>query len=326
MKAIIWTGYGPPKVLQLQEIDKPTPKDNELLIQTRAATAFAGDCELRRLDLSIFLRIPLRLYSGIFKPTRIPILGQELSGEVKAVGKDVTQFKVGDQIFASAGFSFGAYAEYVSLPESNAIALKPESVSFEEAAAIPTGGCEALTYLRQGNIQKGETILVNGAGGSIGTFVVQLAKHFGAHVTAVDHGDKLDMLSSIGADDVIDYTQEDFADRAEKYDLIFDSVGKNSFSRCVSALKPTGRYLLASPNPTTRLLGSRVSRRTGKKVIILAVEPTQEDLTYLAQLVADGTLKVVIDKRFPLEKTADAHAYVETGQKKGHVVISISHV
>lgn len=324
MKAIIWTRYGSPDVLKFQELRKPSPKENEILIKTHAATAFAGDCELRRLDLSIFLRIPLRLYAGLAKPKRILVLGQELAGVVEAVGQGVTRFKKGDQIFASTGFSFGAYAEYACLPESNAIALKPENVSFDEAAAIPTGGTEALHYLRKGNIQRGEKILINGAGGSIGTFVVQLAKQFGAEVTAVDHTDKLEMLHSIGADHTIDYTQEDFAKNGEHYDLIFDSVGKKSFARCVGSLKPNGRYLLASPKPNTRIRGRWVSRLTDKHVIIEAVEPTSDDLRFLANLVSEGKIKVVIDRRYPLAETAEAHRYVETGQKKGHVVISIA--
>lgn len=323
MKAIIWTNYGPPNVLQLKEVDRPKPKAHEILIKTHAATAFAGDCELRRLGLPLPIRIPLRVYSGLFRPKRVPILGQELAGIVEEIGEEVTRFKKGDAIFASTGFRFGAYAEYACLPESAAIAIKPPNISFDEAAAIPTGGTEALHYLRKGNIQSGESILVNGAGGSIGTFVVQLAKLFGAAVTAVDHTDKLKMLRSIGADYVIDYTQEDFADRGESYDLIFDSVGKNSFSRCVRSLKPTGRYLLASPNPRTRIQGRRVSKRTDKKVIIEAVSPTIEDLDYLVGLVEAGTIQVVIDRRYPLEATAEAHRYVETGQKKGHVIITV---
>ncbi|MFK7805717.1 MAG: NAD(P)-dependent alcohol dehydrogenase [Anaerolineae bacterium] len=323
MKAIIWTNYGSPDVFQLQEVDKPTPKDNEVLIKVHAATAFAGDCELRRLDLPLLIRVPLRLYAGLIKPKRVTVLGQELAGEIEAVGKAVTKFKKGDQIFASAGLRFGAYAEYKCLPESAVISIKPASISYDEAAAIPTGGTEALHYLRKGNIQKGEQILINGAGGSIGTFVVQLAKHFGAEVTAVDHADKLDMLRSIGADHVIDYTHEDFAAKEERYDLVFDSVGKKSFERCVKALKPDGRYLLASPNPRTRIRGRRVSRSSGKKVIIESVEPTIEDLNYLAGLIEAGTIKVVIDKRYPLEQTAEAHRYVESGQKKGHVIITV---
>ena len=325
MKAIIWTNYGSPDVLQQQEIAKPIPKENELLIKTHAATAFAGDCELRRVDLPLILRIPLRLYAGIIKPKRIQILGQELSGVVEAVGEKVTKFKVGDAVFASAGLSFGAYAEYSCLSESAVIAHKPANVSFAEAAAIPTGGSEALHYLRAGKIQTGETILVNGAGGSIGTFVVQLAKHFGATVTAVDHTDKQELLRSIGADKVIDYIREDFADSDQKYDLVFDSVGKKSFSRCVHVLKPNGRYLLASPSPGDRARGRRISRASNKKVIIEMVEPTIEDLVYLADLVETGTIKVVIDKRFPLEQTAEAHRYVETGKKKGHVIVQITH-
>lgn len=324
MKAVIWTKYGPPDVLQLREIPQPTPKENELLIKVRAATAFAGDCELRRLALPLPLRIALRLFVGLTRPKRVTILGQELAGEVEAVGAAVTTFKKGDAIFGTTGLRFGAYAQYACLPAAGAIAHKPEQVSFEEAAAIPTGGTEAGHYLRVGQIQAGEKILINGAGGSIGTFVVQLAKQYGAEVTAVDHGTKLAMLREIGADRVIDYTREDFATRSERYDLIFDSVGKKSFFRSLRALKPNGRYLLASPNPTTRFLGRWVTRLSGKRVIIEQVTPTSADLTQLAEMVAAGTLNVVIDKRFPLAETAAAHRYVETGQKKGHVIITVT--
>lgn len=323
MKAIVWTNYGSPDVLELQEVEKPTPKENELLIKVHAATAFAGDCELRRLDLPLVIRLPLRIYAGLIKPKRVKVLGQELSGEVVSVGSDVKNFKVGDNVFGSTGFRFGAYADFARLPDSFAIALKPENISYSEAAAIPVGGSEALHYLKKGKIQTGESILVNGAGGSIGTFVVQLAKYYGAVVTAVDHTSKLDMLRSIGADHVIDYTQEDFAARSEKYDLIFDSVGKNSFDRCVNSLKSNGRYLLASPNPRTRRRGRQLERRTKMQVIIESVEPTKENLAFLANLISEGILKVVIDREFSLADTAEAHRYVETGQKKGHVIITV---
>jgi NADPH:quinone reductase-like Zn-dependent oxidoreductase len=323
MKAIIWTNYGGPDVLQLQEVEKPAPKDDEILIKTYAATAFAGDCEFRRLDLPLLLRIPLRMYAGFRKPKRITILGQELAGEIEMVGKDVTLFKKGDQVFASTGLRFGGYAEYSCLSEAGAVVLKPAGITYDEAAAIPTGGLEALHYLRAGNIQKGDKILINGAGGSIGTFGVQLAKHFGAEVTAVDSTEKLDMLRTIGADHVIDYTRSDFAESGETYDAVFDMVGKSSFSRCVKALKPNGRYLLASPNPRTRIRGRWVTMTTGKKVISIATDATKEDLNFLKHLVDAGTLKVVIDRRYPLEQTAEAHRYVETGQKKGHVIVTV---
>lgn len=327
MKAMIWTNYGPPEVLQLQEIEEPTPKDNEVLIRIHAATVTAGDCEARNLNFAWWLVIPMRLFIGIRKPRGNAILGQELAGEVEAVGKDVTRFKVGDPIFGTTGFGFGAYAEYICLAETSEdgiLAIKPTNMTYEEAAAVPTGGLEALHFLRKANLQPGEKVLINGAGGSIGTAGVQLAKYYGAEVTCVDSTGKLDMLRSLGADHVIDYTREDFSKSGEKYDVIFDVVGRKSFARCIRALKPDGRYLLANPLLSTMFRGMWISRRTDKKVIFSFANRTIDDLLFLKELVEAGKLKTVIDRHYPLEQLVEAHRYVETGAKKGNVIITVT--
>ncbi len=329
MKAIVWTKYGSPDVLQMQEVEKPTPGDNELLIKIVAATVTAGDCEARALKFPLGLSFPMRLYVGFRKPKRITILGQELAGEIEAVGKDVTRFQVGNQVFAITGFSMGAYAEYICLPEQpqdrgGTVALKPVNMSYEEAAAVPVGGFEALHFLRKGNVQRGEKVLINGAGGSIGTFGVQLAKYLGAEVTAVDSTEKLDMLQSIGADHVIDYTQEDFTQNGESYDVIFDVVGKSPFSGSIKSLQENGRYLIGNPRLSKMIRGAWASMRSSKKVIFEAADHKAEDLIFLKELIEAGKIKTVIDRRYPLTQIANAHRYVETGQKAGNVIITMS--
>ena len=251
MKAIVTTNYGPPEVLQLQEVEKPTPKADEVLIKIYATTVTAGDCEMRSLQLPFLYQLVMRLGFGIRRP-RKKIPGTEVAGEIEAVGNDVRSFKVGDQVFGSTGMSFGANAEYICLPEKpgemeGGVVIKPANMSYEESATVPFGGRDALHFLRKGNIQSGQKILINGAGGSIGTFAIQLAKHYGAEVTAVDSTGKLDMLRSIGADHVVDYTQEDFTKNGEIYDVIFDVIGKISFSRSAGSIKQNGTYLLANP-------------------------------------------------------------------------------
>jgi NADPH:quinone reductase-like Zn-dependent oxidoreductase len=330
MKAIVWTRYGPPDGLQLREIEKPTPKENEVLIKVHATTVTAGDCELRSLKLALFLSLPMRLYAGVRRPTRIAIIGQELAGEIESVGKNVERFKEGDQVFGSTGFGSGTYAEYICLPEipgdmDGALAIKPANMTYEEAAAVPTGGLEALHFLRQAEIQSGDAVLINGAGGSIGTFGVQLAKYWGAEVTAVDSASKLEMLRSIGADQVIDYTQEDFTKSGRTYDVIFDVVGKSSYSGSIRSLKENGFYLIANPKLSKMVRGLWTSKRSGKKVISGAASHKAADLIFLKELIEAGKLRTVIDRRYPLEQTAEAHQYVETGHKKGNVVITVVH-
>ena len=324
MKAIIWTKYGPPDVLELKEVEKPAPEDNELLIKIHATTVTAGDTELRSLKFSLLLRFLMRLGFGFKRPgKKYCILGMELAGEIESVGKDVKLFRKGDQVFAATEVGFGAYAEYICLPEEGAVAIKPANMTYDEAAAVPIGGDTALHYLRKGNIQSGQNILINGAGGSIGTMAVQLAKSFGAEVTAVDSTKKLDMLRSIGADKVIDYTQEDFTKNGETYDVVFDVVGKSSFSGCISSLKKNGFYLIANPKLSLIVRGIWTSKTSSKNVITGLPKQTIEDLIFLKELIEAGKLKSVIDRRYPLEQVAEAHSYVETGQKTGSVIITL---
>ena len=327
MKAVVWTKYGPPDVLQLKEVAKPTPKDNEVLVRIHAATVTAGDCELRSLRFPIWFWLPLRLYVGLRKPKRITILGQELAGEIEATGKEVKRFRKGDQILAWTGFRLGAYAEYKCLSEDGVLAIKPSNMTYEEAAALPVGGLEAVHFLRKGSIQNGQKVLINGAGGSIGTFAIQLAKYYGADVTGVDSTEKLDMLRSIGADQAIDYTQEDFTKSGETYDVIFDVIGKSSFSRSVKSLKPNGCYLLGNPGLSQRVRARWTSMPGNKKVISWAARAASEiteDLNFLKELIEAGKIKTVIDRRYTLEEIAEAHRYVETGQKKGNVIITVA--
>jgi 2-desacetyl-2-hydroxyethyl bacteriochlorophyllide A dehydrogenase len=323
MKAVECKKYGAPDVLELKEIEKPSPKNDEVLIKIHAATVTAGDCELRRFKMPVWLWLLARIGFG-FRGPRRKILGQELAGEIESVGKDVKLFMKGNQVFAATGFGLGAYAEYKCLPEDGVMAIKPANMTYEEAAAVPVGGLTALHFLRKGNIQSGQKVLINGAGGSIGTFAVQLAKYFGAEVTGVDSTEKLDMVQSIGADHAIDYTQEDFTKSGETYDVIFDVIGKSSFSRSVSSLKQNGRYLLANPGLSHMVRGRWTSMRSIKKVIFGASEKT-EDLIFLKELIEAGKINSVIDRRYPLEQIAEAHRYVEKGHKKGNVVITVEH-
>ena len=322
MKAIVWTKYGPPDVLQFKELNKPVPKENEVLIRVHAATVTAGDCELRRFDIPLGLRLFVRIMFGIIKP-RIKILGQELAGEIESVGKKVKHFKKGDPVFAATEMRMGAYAEYACLPAKSAMALKPVNMSYDEAATVPTGGLNALHFLRKGDIRSGQKILILGAGGSIGTYAVLISKSYGAHITCVDSGNKLEMLLSIGSDQVIDYTKEDFTENGEIYDLIIDVVGKSSFSRNVRSLSKSGHYILGNPKLKWKIKGLWISLTTRKKIISALASYHPEDLIFLKELVEAGKIKSVIDRKYPLEKTAEAHSYVETGQKMGNVVISI---
>ena len=330
MKAVVWTKYGPPDGLRLKEVETPIPGDDEVLVKVQATTVTAGDCEMRRLELPLMLSFPMRLYAGFIRPKRIPILGQELAGEIVAVGKDVKLFKQGDQVFGTTGFGFGAYAEYICLPEKpnatqGALASKPVNLTYEEAAAVPTAGFEALHYLRQANVQPGSKVLIIGAGGSIGTFSVQLARHLGAEVTGVDSAPKLDMLRAIGANHVIDYTKQDYTNDGQSYDLIIDVVGRRDVARRLKLLQPDGYYFLAYAGLSNIVSGKWASLTSNQKLRIESAGQTKEDLLYLKELIEAGILKPIIDRNYLLEQMAEAHRYAETGQKQGNIVITVTH-
>lgn len=322
MQAITYHRYGPPDVLKLEEVEKPTPQDKEVLIKIYTATVTTAECEMRSFTFPAWLWLPLRLMFGIFKPKQ-KILGQELAGKIEAVGKDVRGFKTGDEVFAPITGS-GAHAEYICLPSSGAMAIKPASVPYVEATCITAFSLNALHFTRKAEIHSGEKVLINGAGGSIGTIAVQLAKHFGAEVTAVDSAEKLDMLRSIGADHTIDYGQTDFMRNGETYDVILDVVGKSSFTRSIRSLNENGRYVLANPRLLSMLRGLWTSRISSKKVLFELAAYRSEDLTYLGELVEARKILPVIDKCYPLRQTAEAHAYIDTGRKKGNVVLSVA--
>jgi NADPH:quinone reductase-like Zn-dependent oxidoreductase len=326
MRAIVCTGYGPPDVLQLKDVPKPVPKDNEVLVRIRAATVSAADCELRRFDFAPWIWVPIRLAFGIRRP-RQPVLGQELAGDVDLVGKGVTSLRKGDRVFATTGIRLGAYAEYICLrenPQTGTIGTMPANLSYEQAAAVAYGAGEALGFLRKAHIQSGQRVLVNGAGGSFGTFAVQLAKVLGAHVTAVDSAPKLEMLRTIGADRVIDYSQEDFTDSPETYDVIFDVVRNTPSGHMVRLLTEKGCLLMANPGFLQIVRARWASRGTKKRVSFAASSGTSEDLTYLRGMVEAGRLHPVIDRRFPFEQMVEAHRYAETGRKLGNIVVVVA--
>jgi NADPH:quinone reductase-like Zn-dependent oxidoreductase len=320
VKAIVHTEYGPPDVLQRKEVEKPTPKDNEVLIRIYATTVATEDPGVRGSPG----------LNGLRKP-KIPILGEYLAGEIESVGKDVKRFGKGDPVYGHTGLRYGTYAEYTCMPEDGALALKPANMTYEEAVAVPHGGLTALPFLRdQAKIQSGDHVLINGASGSVGTAGVQLAKYFGAEVTGVCSTTNLEWVKSLGADKVIDYTKEDFTRSGQTYDIIFDAVGKSSFSRCKSSLKHGGVYLITVPTLAifpqmlwTRLFGGRkaVFAATGLR----PASARAKDLLVLKEIVEAGKMKAVIDRRYPLEQIAEAHRYVEKGHKKGNVVITLEH-
>jgi len=324
MKAIVYEKYGPPDVLQFKEVEKPVPKDNEVLIKIHATTVTVGDVMLR--SASFFLRFVIKegKPAGITKPKET-ILGHELAGEIEKVGKNVKRFKESDQVFASTGMGGGTYAEYISLPEDRLVAIKPANMTYEEAAAIPVGGLTALRFCRKGNIRSGQKVLIYGASGSVGVYAVQLAKYFGAEVTGVCSTTNLEMVKSLGADKVIDYTKEDFTKNGQTYDLIIDAVSKSSFSRCKSSLKQKGVYLVTKPN-LVMILQILWTSMIGSKKVMMGQAPSSEkteDLIFLKELIEAGKIKSVIDRSYPLEQIAEAHRYVETGHKKGNVVITV---
>ncbi len=323
MKAILYTKYGSADVLRLGEIARPTPNDAEILIRVRAAEVTKADCELRSFSFPVkWFWLPLRLVMGITRPRR-QVLGGYFSGEVEAVGKDVSKFKVGDQVFGSAGLRMGAYGEYVCLPAEYTISAKPSNMSFEEAAAVPLGGLNAFHFLRLARVQKGEKVLINGAGGSIGTFAVQIAKDMGAEVTAVDSGIKQNMLRRIGADHFFDYTTEDFTKSGQRYDVIFDMVARSSYSGCVATLNPKGRYVMGNPRLWDMLRSAVTSVFTDKKAVFAFAGETEEELLALKEMIEDGKIKSTVDRVYPMERVAEAHRRVETEQRLGSVVISL---
>lgn len=324
MKAVVWTQYGPPEVFQLRQVAKPAPKAGEILIKVHAATVTLGDCEMRSMKLPFWVRLPMRLYFGYPKPRRVTILGQELAGEVEAVGENVTLFKKGDPVFAATFFRMGAYAQFICLPEKQAV-MKPAGLTFEEAATLPTGGVNGLHFLRSAQVQSGQHILINGAGGGIGSYMVQIAKSMGTEVTAVDSAEKLAMLREIGADHVIDYAREDFTQSGQCYDAIVDIVGNSSFSGCLKSLKPNGRYVLGNPSLTGMLRGTWTSRTSSQKVSFEQASYRPEDYASLLRLIDAGDVKPVMDRSYPLEQLAEAHRYVEAGHKKGNVAIRMMH-
>ena len=325
MKAIVYEKYGPPDVLKLKEVEKPTAKDNEVLIRIYATTVSSGDVRLRSSTYPPLFWLPARMMFGLRKP-RKKILGHELAGEIESVGTKVKLLGKGDQVFASTGFGSGTYAEYICLPEEGALAIKPAKMTFEEAAAVPVGGNTALHFLRKGNVQSGQKVLIYGASGSIGVAAVQLAKYFGAEVTGVCSTTNLALVESLGADKVIDYTKEDFAKSGETYDIIFDTVGKSSFSDCIRSLKKRGFYLKAVQMELSPIIrGLWTSMTSSKKVIGGVASERKENLVFLKELLEAGKIKSVIDRRYSLEQTAEAHTYVDTGRKKGNVVITLEH-
>jgi NADPH:quinone reductase-like Zn-dependent oxidoreductase len=333
MKAIVYTEFGPPDVLKLKEVEKPAPIDNEVRIRIYATSIPYGDLMVRNLS-NISLNdfhmpepfwILNRMVFGFSKP-KVTILGSEFSGVIESLGTDVNQFEEGDQVFGYVGESMGANAEYLCMPEDGVVARKPINMAFEEAAAVPFGAMVALNLLRKVDIQPGQNVLINGASGGIGQFAVQLAKHhFGAEVTGVCSTPRIEFVKSLGADKVIDYTKEDFTKNGETYDLILDILGMGSFSQSKSSLSKDGRYLYASfkMKQVFQMLWTSIS---GDKKVVCAMAPTKtEDLIFIKELIEAGEIKSVIDKSFPLEQTADAHRYVESGQKKGNVVITVEH-
>ncbi len=324
MKAIIYERYGGPDVVELKEVAKPTPKDNEVLIKIYATTVTTGDWRARSLNVPAGFGLMSRLFFGVSRP-RQPILGTELAGKIESVGKDVSKFKVGDQVFAFSGAGMGCHAEYKCMPEDGAVALKPANLTYDEAAALSFGGITALNFFRRGKLQRGEKVLVNGASGGVGTAAVQLAKHFGADVTGVCSTANVELVRSLGATHVIDYTKEDFTKNGETYDVIVDTVGTAPFSRSKDSLKDGGRLLLVLGGLPDMLQIPWVSMTSSRKVIAGPAAERAEDLRFLAGLAEAGEFKPVIDRRYPLEQIAEAHRYVDTGRKKGNVIITLEH-
>jgi NADPH:quinone reductase-like Zn-dependent oxidoreductase len=339
MKAVVYYEFGPPEVLHLKEIDKPVPKDNELLIKVFATPVNFGDTLVRnfkeisprKFHMPFLFWLFGKMYFGFKKPKKT-VLGSEFVGEVHGIGKAVKKFKTGDQVFGYLGPAMGAYAEYFCMPENGVVDLKPNNMTFEEAASVPYGAIMALNLVRKLNIQNGQKLLINGASGGIGIFIVQLARHFGAEVTGVCSNARMELVRTLGADKVIDYAKDDFTKNGETYDYIFDILGKSSFSKCKSSLKRSGRYILVSFKMKqiwqmlwTNLLGVLPYNKKTKKVVCAMLNEKPEDLIFIKRLIESGKIRTIIDKSFPLEQAAQAHRYAGEGQKKGSVVITVHH-
>jgi NADPH:quinone reductase-like Zn-dependent oxidoreductase len=322
MKAVVYERYGPPDVLRVEEIERPIPRDDEVLVRVRAAEVTKADCEMRSFRFQVkWFWLPLRIVLGISKPKR-PVLGGYFAGEVEAVGKDVTRFKKGDQVFGSAQLRLGAHGEYVCLPARYTMVPKPHNASFEEAAAAILGGLNALHFMRRANIRPGEKVLVNGAGGSIGVYAVQIAKAMGAEVTAVDGAHKEQLLRGLGADHFVDYAREDFRTGGRRYDVIFSVVATDTYRECLEALNPKGRYVLANPRLIDLLQSAVTSALTDKKVIVALAGEKEEELLALKQMIEEGKIRPVVDRVYSMDQAPEAHRRVETEQRLGAVVLS----
>jgi NADPH:quinone reductase-like Zn-dependent oxidoreductase len=325
MKAVLHTAYGPPGELQLKEVEKPVPNDDQVLVRIHATTVTSSDCNVRNLTFAPnWSLLPMRMQFGLRKP-KIERLGIDLAGEVEAVGKGVSRFKPGDPVFGRPDPALGTHAEYICIAEQGVLAMKPAKLTWEEAACLPLAANTALYFIRDlGNIQTGQRVLINGASGGIGTFAVQLAKYYGAHVTGVCSTSNVEMVKSLGADRVIDYTQEDFAKGGATYDVVLDAVGKSSYSRCKNALKSDGLYLATLPTIAIVFQTIWTSMVGGKRVKFGDARGKAENLRFLGDLADAGKLRAVIDRRYPLEQIVEAFRYVERGHKKGNVVITVA--
>lgn len=325
MKAVVCKRYGPPEVLEVEEVPKPVPGDGEILVKVMATTVTAGDVRIRGFDVPFIFRIPFRLTLGLRRP-KIPVLGMELAGVVESAGSEVKQFEAGDRVFGSTPWmTFSTHAEYACLPAKGVVARIPANRTVEEVAPVPFMGMAALYYLKLADIEPGQRVLIHGASGAVGTYAVQLARHFGAEVTGVCSTANLELVSSLGADSVLDYTQDEVPPSGEIYDVIFDTVGKSSYSRCLKALKKEGIYLLANPGLSHMIRGGITSATGSRRVIGGTARASREGLLFLAELLEKGELRSVIDRTYPLDQIVEAHRYVEGKHKKGNVVISVAH-
>jgi len=323
MKAIVYKKYGSPDVLQLMNVEKPRPGENDVLIKVHAAEVTKSDCELRSFNFPVkWFWLPLRIALGVLKPKR-QVLGGYFAGVVVSAGSHVTKFKEGDPVFGSTKLRLGAYGEYMCLPDSYTLVLKPVNISFEEAAAVPLGGLNALHFMRKANIRKGEAVLINGAGGSIGSFGIQIAKSMGAEVTVVDSSIKESLLRGLGADDFIDYTREDVMKSSKTYDVIFNMVAGSSYSGCLKLLRPGGRYLMANPRISDMIRSVFTSMFTNKTSLFTFAGETEEELITLKEMIEDKKIKTVVDQIFPLKQAAEAHRRVEAEKRQGPVVITM---